>query len=848
MAIRIADTSNEALFDEPEPMKSPVRFGLLHKLRNRFSSKEEAPTRDQTPNTRPEQQTEEQKEPGPKRIGIGPPRQQTFKRQNSEKREKLERVRPCEHERRTLSVSRKRALSVQGDSVYRQRTRSSPPTTPRWSLPALGPQPSEDLPATWTTDKPDELQRPPEAAPAASPVKAFIPDDADECAIEDDDLAANTSYDEQLQQELDSKWILNLSMHFRDKSDREKFFLTYAEKPNKWRRVTVSCDYRHAESGSLEMDLKELHYQRDKNFQIYESIRDSLPEIQFYDTVTNLKLETRDGRLHVHVTEDVNEIIAYPPRYSIEHLLDDWDPSDQFSRLRTFTESEVEFHSHLSGFVYRVKVYGQDYIKKEIPGPDSVEEFLYEINALHALVGSSNVIQLQAIILDDDEKLVKGLLINYAEKGALVDLLFDNKNTQLPWEERLHWAEQVVSGLNNIHEAGFVQGDFTLSNVVVDEDGNASIIDINRRGCPVGWEPPEMEKKIQSNQRISMYIGVKSDLFQLGMVLWALAMHDDEPERQLRPLRAADLPREIPEWFRNIVEVCLSQRPQGRMSAKQLLKCFRKAQYNAAELQGDTNAQRRLEQIVEVSPFQPPTPPKSRAGEHGMDDDCTDGPPSSTYRLESDASYVAVSPAPTRQSERSYMREPERGRRRSRDDELDFEDDMSEPQILSISPGYQRQFDELELDGHPYLIARDSFSPEEIALLEQDLDHQKANEDESINLGPRDSVSTVAPTNDHQNESQSDLPDTTAESRPMFRDPCLSELRPDLERPISLPSVSPLDTSQLDLTGFGGHPDLGRHSPEEPDLLASDHQLDTTDRPHVPAATELAAAEGGTVF
>ena len=46
----------------------------------------------------------------------------------------------------------------------------------------------------------------------------------------------------------------------------------------------------------------------------------SLPDIQFYDTVTNLKLETKDDRLHVHVTEDVNEIIPYPPIHLVDHL------------------------------------------------------------------------------------------------------------------------------------------------------------------------------------------------------------------------------------------------------------------------------------------------------------------------------------------------------------------------------------------------------------------------------------------------------------------------------------------------------------------------------------------------
>lgn len=113
-------------------------------------------------------------------------------------------------------------------------------------------------------------------------------------------------YDGMLKHELETKWILNLSMHFRDKSKREKFFVTYHEKDDVWRRVTISLDYRNAPDDSLEKDLSIAKYQRDKSSRIYEAIRESLQDIQFYETVTNLKLQTTDGRLHVHVVEDVN--------------------------------------------------------------------------------------------------------------------------------------------------------------------------------------------------------------------------------------------------------------------------------------------------------------------------------------------------------------------------------------------------------------------------------------------------------------------------------------------------------------------------------------------------------------
>ncbi|KAK5138206.1 hypothetical protein LTR08_004902 [Meristemomyces frigidus] len=353
-------------------------------------------------------------------------------------------------------------------------------------------------------------------------------------------------------------------MHFKDKSKREKFFVTYAESPSKWRRLTVSVDYRNAPEDSLEADLSTLHYQRDKSFRIYEAIRESLPDIQYYNTVTNLKLETTpdDGQLHVHVREDANEIIHYPSASLFSHV-----------HARTYVESQVEFISHLSGFVYKVRAGGRIVIKKEIPGPDTVDEFLYEVNALDSLLGCDNVVQLEGLVTDDSGDAVKGLLISYASQGALVDMLYDFRGTsELPWHRREKWAEQIVRGLSDIHEAGFVQGDFTLSNIVIDDDDNAQIIDINRRGCPVGWEPPELGRLIDSGQRIGMHIGVKTDIFQLGMVLWALAEEVDEPERIERPL--PPVMRSIPSYFRDIIDSCLSARPQDRTPANRLLRLF----------------------------------------------------------------------------------------------------------------------------------------------------------------------------------------------------------------------------------------------------------------------------------
>ena len=500
-------------------------------------------------------------------VVPGLPRPITFRRQNSERRDHLYPHEPDAEERRASSIDRRAVEN------YIRRLSQPPIATPRPSVSA----------PNMRTPQPQDLVEPVECDGKESRLsdhavqEEIAGEDEGEDILNDfppvppfqvvePDHQSEGEYERQIQAELEAKWILNLSMHFRDKSDREKFFLTYADEPNKWRRLTVSIDYRNAQPDSLELEIKQQPYQRDKSAYIFKSIRDSLQDIKFYSTVTNLKLQTTDGRIHVHVSEDKQEIIQYPSVSRIAHLPE---------TVRRYKEGDIEFDSHMSGFVYLVRCpEGRRLVKKEIPGPEAVDEFLYEIEALYHLLDSPHVIHLEGLVISDDGTLVKGLLIKHAQEGALVDLLYDFQHGDyLPWQRRAQWAKQIVAGLNDLHEAGFTQGDFTLSNIVIDVEDNAKIIDINRRGCPLGWEPPELLPNIRVGQHISMRIGPKTDLFQLGMVLWALGEQHDEPERQERPLEFSN-PAEIPEWYQRIVQNCLSERPRERLHAKELLALF----------------------------------------------------------------------------------------------------------------------------------------------------------------------------------------------------------------------------------------------------------------------------------
>ncbi|KAK0391246.1 hypothetical protein NLU13_0747 [Sarocladium strictum] len=503
-------------------------------------------------------------------VVPGLPRAQTFKRQQSEQRTHLEPVQPTPDERRALSVDR-RSMGRQHSPISRILHNN-----PRVSAPGiLGPDHSAPIQAlsfaerSQSRPRADQFEKQPVTMPHMFDDLSSAFHDTDHNNVPSmtgTHSVADSGNDEDdiIARELDTKWILNLSMHFRDRSKREKFFVTYRQEPHTWRRVTISLDYRNAPPGSLESQLDRTRYQRDKIAKIYEAIRESLEDIQFYDTVTNLKLQTVDGRLYVHVMEDGNEIIRYPPVHEVRHL--------QCTQVR---ERDIVFDSHMSGFVYKVRVGDKTLIKKEIPSPETVDEFLYEINALSALRDCPNVIDFYGVVVDDHSHLVKGLLIDYADRGTLIDILYEHRehNILLPWATREKWARQIVQGLADVHESGFVQGDFTLSNIVITKDDDARIIDINRRGCPVGWEPPEAAPLIESGHRIAMYIGVKSDLYQLGMVLWAIAVLEDEPEMRGRPLFLGPEDN-IPDWYRRLTEICLSSEPKARLQAVVLLGMF----------------------------------------------------------------------------------------------------------------------------------------------------------------------------------------------------------------------------------------------------------------------------------
>ena len=199
---------------------------------------------------------------------VGIPRSQTFRRQEEEQRKNLQPVEPSIEERRDHSKVRQRALSavpVPVPSRPNQRGSSVPPDF-QHVYHSIDERIDQNTSIDLNAAQMEQEQIPPPPPPLPHPPPEYPESQQDgdptysEASYDDED-----ALDEELMEELKKKWILNLSMHFRDKSPREKFFLTYAETTDRWRRVTVSCDYRNVPKDSFEQDLQNLQYQKDKS-------------------------------------------------------------------------------------------------------------------------------------------------------------------------------------------------------------------------------------------------------------------------------------------------------------------------------------------------------------------------------------------------------------------------------------------------------------------------------------------------------------------------------------------------------------------------------------------------------
>jgi serine/threonine protein kinase len=223
-------------------------------------------------------------------------------------------------------------------------------------------------------------------------------------------------------------------------------------------------------------------------------------------------------------------------------------------------------------------------IKKLLPGRLSAEataEFEQEAHTMQRL-RSPHVIQFYGYCVNPEYCIV----MENMPKGSLFNLLHHSKKS-LPWEMRIHIAQDISKGLEYLHAEKVLHRDIKSQNVLLSKDNTAKLTDFGL--SRIKTETRSATKAVQSVGTLAwmapeLFVrnGVytfKADIYSLGMTLWELASREtpfkDAPSPDmiscwvLRGERE-DIPDDCPKKLSSAITACWAQEPEHRPTAKEL--------------------------------------------------------------------------------------------------------------------------------------------------------------------------------------------------------------------------------------------------------------------------------------
>ncbi|OAL56940.1 kinase-like protein [Pyrenochaeta sp. DS3sAY3a] len=232
-------------------------------------------------------------------------------------------------------------------------------------------------------------------------------------------------------------------------------------------------------------------------------------------------------RLCYSVKEDPNRVIY--PEFFKDTLS---TPLLYFSKLKELAPA--------TKLVY-IKSEKKNYVFKAIDRPlyqaqDSamVEK---EIQNLQLLSPCPAIVELHSVVrspcpyytgrLEEPKIVVRGFLMEYYERGSIQDIL--DQHTQIAWQK---WPLQIATGLQHLHIHGITHMDLKPSNVMVDHNGDAKLIDLSGMATTAEWTAPELRKCLDPTLQ-PWTTRVRHDIWAFGMLVWILLKFNESGEGPL---------------------------------------------------------------------------------------------------------------------------------------------------------------------------------------------------------------------------------------------------------------------------------------------------------------------------
>jgi serine/threonine protein kinase len=184
--------------------------------------------------------------------------------------------------------------------------------------------------------------------------------------------------------------------------------------------------------------------------------------------VIKLQARTTNGVLHV---ETHDHHLEYPPTKAIDN---------HFSGVVTYKPCEVERLEEIKMHIFRVRLHDNIYCMKTVHRTGRETDFIREVMTLQQC-SHPNILRLVRLVEAEGSEKIEGMLTEYISKGRVLRDI-----DVLSVDEFKRWTQQIQEAVAYIHEKGLVWGDAKAANVLIDDIGNAILIDFSG-GFTKGW-------------------------------------------------------------------------------------------------------------------------------------------------------------------------------------------------------------------------------------------------------------------------------------------------------------------------------------------------------------------------
>ena len=227
-------------------------------------------------------------------------------------------------------------------------------------------------------------------------------------------------------------------------------------------------------------------------------------------------------------------------------------------------------------------------------------ELLYNIELLHRMKGILGLARLVGIVTDTSRKNLKGYLIEFPRARWRIDRIALDRSVS--WSRRQKWARQLIESVAHLHSQGLVAGmicAYRMPVILNDSDHvhfwyfRDTFVIGRRQG---GYYPPEYQHLRKASSTMTEahcpILTSKTDIFHLGLMLWTLASQQSlfqslictksncqkgslcNDESHSKPIALHPLPEAIPQYYKDVMNSCVAEKPEDRPSARELLTKF----------------------------------------------------------------------------------------------------------------------------------------------------------------------------------------------------------------------------------------------------------------------------------